>query len=175
MLGDELLAFFSDRLKVQLKDQGIRHDVISAVLANGDDDLVRVVARAKALQEFLSTDDGANLLAGYKRASNIVGIEEKKDKKSYQAVDPALFEMEEEKQLNQALATAKPLVLNAAKSEDYIKVMQELAKLRAPTDQFFDKVLVNSEKSDLRQTRLGLLNAIRTTINEFADFSRIEG
>jgi glycyl-tRNA synthetase beta chain len=173
--NDELLAFFSDRLKVQLKDKGIRHDYISAVMAGGDDDLVRVVAKAKALQEFLSTENGANLLAGYKRAVNILSIEKKKDKREFTAVDNTLFELPEEKALDQALAQAKKATHDALEKEDYGAAMKLLAGLRQPVDNFFDKTLVNSENKALRETRLGLLNAIHETIGQIADFSRIEG
>ena len=175
LLGDELLAFFSDRLKVQLKDQGVRHDLIAAVMAGGDDDLVRVVARAKALQEFLATEDGKTLLAGYKRATNILSIEEKKDKKEYKQVDNTLFTADEEKALSQAFTQINNPLHQKLKNEEFVSGMQELTKLRNPIDNFFDKVMVNCEDKNLRATRLGLLNAIRETMNEIADFSLIEG
>jgi len=173
---DELLAFFSDRLQVMLKDRGIRHDFIKAVFDGGkEDDLVRIVARVNALKDFLETEDGKNLLAAYKRAVNILSIEEKKDKVKFEQVDPALFEVDEEKTLSQALAITNQGVDTALKGENYIDAMKALAGLRQPIDQFFDKVMVNCENKDLRKTRLGLLNTIRTTMDSIANFGLIEG
>ncbi|WP_448191151.1 glycine--tRNA ligase subunit beta [Azospirillum sp. sgz301742] len=176
-VAGDLLAFFADRLKVTLRDQGVRHDLVDAVFAlGGEDDLVRLLARVKALQEFVGSEDGANLLTAYKRASNIVRIEEKKDGKAYdQPVDAALLTLTEEKDLYGALtdaaATAKPLLDN----EDFTGTMGALARLRGPVDAFFDKVTVNAEDSGLRANRLRLLSQIRATLNSVADFSRIEG
>ncbi|MBB3263472.1 glycyl-tRNA synthetase beta chain [Azospirillum sp. OGB3] len=173
----ELLAFFADRLKVTLRDQGVRHDLVDAVFAlGGEDDLVRLLARVKALQAFVGSEEGANLLAAYKRASNIVRIEEKKDGKAYdQPVDPALLTLAEEKDLYGALSgageTARPLLAK----EDFTGTMAALARLRGPVDAFFDKVTVNAEQADLRANRLRLLSQIRATLNAVADFSRIEG
>ncbi|HYG88220.1 MAG TPA: glycine--tRNA ligase subunit beta [Azospirillum sp.] len=176
-VAGDLLAFFADRLKVVLRDQGVRHDLIDAVFAlGGEDDLVRLLARVKALQEFVGSEDGANLLTAYKRASNIVRIEEKKDGKAYdQPVDAALLKLAEEKDLYGALtdaaATAKPLL----DKENFTGTMAALARLRGPVDAFFDKVTVNAEEADLRANRLRLLSQIRATLNAVADFSRIEG
>jgi glycyl-tRNA synthetase beta chain len=176
-VAGDLLAFFADRLKVTLRDQGVRHDLVDAVFAlGGEDDLVRLLARVKALQEFVGSEDGANLLTAYKRASNIVRIEEKKDGKAYdQPVDAALLTLAEEKDLYGALtdaaATAKPLLDN----EDFTGTMGALARLRGPVDAFFDKVTVNAEDAALRANRLRLLSQIRATLNTVADFSKIEG
>lgn len=170
-----LIAFFSDRLKVMLKDQGIRHDIISAVLANGDDDLVRVVARAKALQEFLGTENGTNLLAGYKRASNIVAAEEKKDKTTFDKVDTSQLGADEATQLAKVLDGLSGKVDAALKGEQYPTAMSTLADLRKPVDAFFDKVMVNADDKNQRLSRLGLLNQIRRVMNQIADFSQIEG
>nr|WP_186464810.1 glycine--tRNA ligase subunit beta [Azospirillum brasilense] len=173
----DLMAFFADRLKVTLRDQGVRHDLVDAVFAlGGEDDLVRLLARVKALQTFVGSEEGANLLAAYKRASNIVRIEEKKDGKAYdQPVDPALLTLAEEKDLYGALSgageTARPLLAK----EDFTGTMAALARLRGPVDAFFDKVTVNAEQADLRANRLRLLSQIRATLNAVADFSRIEG
>jgi glycyl-tRNA synthetase beta chain len=173
---DDLLSFFSDRLKVQLKDQGIRHDLINAVMANGDDDLVRVVSRAKALQEFLATDDGANLLAAYKRASNIVGIEEKKDKLSYtDKIEDSVLTAPEEKQLFDMLIKTRLHITTALEQEKFTEAMKALSALRGPVDAFFDKVLVNAPDAALRANRLRLLAYIRFTLDQIADFSLIEG
>ncbi len=176
-VAGDLMAFFADRLKVVLRDQGVRHDLVDAVFSlGGEDDLVRLLARVKALQEFVGSEDGANLLTAYKRASNIVRIEEKKDGKAYdQPVDAALLTLAEEKDLYGALtdaaATAKPLLEN----EDFTGTMGALARLRGPVDAFFDKVTVNAEQAELRANRLRLLSQIRATLNAVADFSRIEG
>ncbi|HYH17675.1 MAG TPA: glycine--tRNA ligase subunit beta [Azospirillum sp.] len=173
----DLLDFFADRLKVVLRDQGVRHDLVDAVFAlGGEDDLVRLLARVKALQAFVGSEDGANLLTAYKRASNIVRIEEKKDGHAYdQPVDAALLQQAEEKDLFGALtdaaASAKPLL----DKEDFTGTMGALARLRGPVDAFFDKVTVNAEQADLRANRLRLLSQIRATLNAVADFSRIEG
>lgn len=185
-LTDELLAFFGDRLKVMLRDKGIRHDVIDAVMANGDDDLVRVVARTKALQEFLATDDGINLLAAYKRAANIVGIEEKKDgillyedlpnTNVYEGlVDPLLLNTAEEKNLYEALTNTRSLMKDSRSSENFIEMMSHASRLRNPIYEFFENVHVNTEDSKLRANRLGLLSYIRITFNAVANFSLIEG
>ena len=176
-VGGDLMSFFADRLKVVLREQGVRHDLVDAVFAlGGEDDLVRLLARVKALQTFVGSDEGANLLAAYKRASNIVRIEEKKDGATFdQPVDAARLAQDEEKALfaalNEASATAKPLL----DAEDFTGTMAALAKLRGPGDAFFDKVTVNAEDKDLRANRLRLLTQIRTTLNTVADFSKIEG
>jgi glycyl-tRNA synthetase beta chain len=172
-----LLDFFADRLKVQQREQGVPHDLIDAVLAlGGEDDLVRLLARVKALQAFLGNDDGKQLLAGYKRAANILKIEEKKDKRSYDgAADATKLVQAEETALNQALTTARTAAATAVRSEQFETAMTALAKLRAPIDAFFEKVIVNADEADIRTNRLNLLAGIRAAIHTVADFSKIEG
>ena len=174
--GYDLLAFFGDRLKVQQRDKGVRHDLVDAVFSKGDDDLVRILARVAALSSFLDTDDGTNLLAGYKRAANILRIEEKKDGKSYdQPVDTGTLSLAEETALATALGTAKADAVGALEAEDFEKAMAALSTLRAPIDAFFDKVTVNADDADVRANRLALLSEIRSAVNSVADFSLIEG
>lgn len=174
-----LLAFFADRLKVYLRDKGARHDLIDAVFAlPGQDDLLMVVRRVKALGSFLETDDGKNLLAGYKRAANILRIEEKKDGRAYDAAPDAALAAggePEERALAEALAAARETASAAVASEDFAGAMQALSTLRAPVDAFFERVTVNADDPALRQNRLALLNALRAATREVADFSRIEG
>jgi glycyl-tRNA synthetase beta chain len=162
---------------VALREQGVRHDLIAAVFALGsEDDLVRLLARVDALKRFLDSEDGANLLVAYRRASNIVRIEEKKDGKTYNSgVDGALLRQDEEKALRRALAASGEAGDHALESEDFTGAMGALAQLRAPVDAFFDKVTVNSDEADLRANRLRLLSEIRATLNRVADFSQIEG
>jgi glycyl-tRNA synthetase beta chain len=179
-LPTDLLSFFADRLKVYLRDQGARHDLIDAVFAlEGQDDLLMIVRRVEALGRFLDTDDGRNLLAGYKRAANILRIEEKKDGRRYDAEpDLALINAAgqiEEKALVVALSQARPEAEAAVAAEDFEGAMRALSRLRAPLDAFFDKVTVNAEDAGLRANRLALLNAIREATRAVADFSRIEG
>jgi glycyl-tRNA synthetase beta chain len=178
-LVSDILAFFADRLKVHLRDEGIRHDVIDAVFALGDDDLVRVTAKARALQGFLDTEDGAALLAGFNRAANILRAEEKKDGESYDADPDAdyLAEAPEaaERALIAALAKAGPEAENALKSEDFTAAMGALAQLRAPIDAFFESVTVNTELVRLRRNRLLLLSRIRAAVGAVADFAKITG
>ena len=175
-VGD-LLGFIADRLKVVLRDRGVRHDLIDAVYALGDqDDLVLLVKRVEALQAFLGTEDGANLLAGYKRAANILAAEEEKE----QAViapnpDPALAQLDEERALFEALARSETPVAEALAGDDFNAAMSHLAGLRAPIDAFFDKVTVNADDPVLRVNRLALLARIREVTGRVADFSRIEG
>ena len=174
----DLLAFFADRLKVQLREQGARHDLVDAVFAlGGQDDLVLVVNRIEALGRFLDTEDGKTLLAGVRRASNIIRIEEKKDGAGAFAggVDETLLRDAEEKALAAALASVKAAVSTAVATEDFGAAMSALAGLRMPVDAFFDKVLVNAEDANLRRNRLRLLEEIRTATRSVADFSRIEG
>jgi glycyl-tRNA synthetase beta chain len=172
-----LLDFFADRLKVVLRDQGVRHDLIDAVFAlGGEDDLVRLLARVSALQAFLASDDGANLLTAYRRASNIVRIEEKKDGRHYsEAPDAALLALPEEGALGAALAAVATEADSLLAGEDFTGCMACLARLRQPVDAFFDKVTVNAEDAGLRANRLRLLGQIRATLHKVADFSRIEG
>jgi len=173
----DLLSFFADRLKVHLREQGARHDLVDAVFAlEGQDDLLMIVRRVEALGKFLATDDGKNLLAGYKRAANIVGIEEKKDKKPYSGEpDAKLLQAPEEKALADAIKKAESEVAAALKKEDFEAAMAAISKLRAPVDAFFDKVTVNADDKALRENRLKLLNRIRAATRTVADFSKIAG
>jgi glycyl-tRNA synthetase beta chain len=175
-LGD-LMVFFSDRLKVQLREQGARHDLVDAVFAlEGQDDLLMVVRRVEALGKFLDTDNGKNLLAGTKRASNILAIEEKKDKRTFDgAPDSALYSLDEEKTLAKAIDQVKVEAGAAVAREDFAAAMSAMAKLRPAVDAFFDKVKVNDDDPKIRENRLKLLNEIRTATRAVADFSRIEG
>jgi glycyl-tRNA synthetase beta chain len=173
----DLLSFFADRLKVQLRDQGARHDLVDAVFAlGGQDDLLLVVRRVEALGKFLDTDDGKNLLAGTKRASNILGIEEKKDKRSFDgAPDVSLYNLDEEKALAKAIDQVKNEAGSAVAKEDFAAAMSAMAKLRPAVDAFFDKVKVNDDDPKVRENRLKLLNEIRAATRAVADFSKIEG
>jgi glycyl-tRNA synthetase beta chain len=173
----DLLAFFADRLKVYLRERGVRHDVIAAIFAlGGQDDLVLLVARARALQDFLASEDGANLLLAYRRAANILRIEEKKDGRSHEGrADPALFRQDEERALFDALRAVGVEAEAAVRREDFTAAMRALARLRAPVDRFFDHVTVNAEDSALRENRLRLLSQIRAALAAVADFSQIEG
>ncbi|MGE5537300.1 MAG: glycine--tRNA ligase subunit beta [Gemmatimonas sp.] len=175
-VGD-LLAFFADRLKVALREKGVRHDLIDAVFSlGGEDDLVRLVARVNAIDGFLKTADGVNLLVAYRRAANIVAIEEKKDKVAYGGdVDEARLAAGEEKRLVQALAVARMGIDAALVKEDFVGAMEVLAALRPAVDIFFDKVTVNADDRDLRANRLRLLAAIRDIMNRIADFATVEG
>ena len=172
----DLLAFFADRLKVHLREQGVRHDLVSAVFAlDGEDDLVRLLARVEALSDFVSGESGVNLMAGYKRASNILRIEEKKDGTSYDAdVSADLLSLEEERKLYEALIDVRHKALPLLRDEDYAAAMTEFARLREPVDTFFEKVTVNSDNADERANRLKLLAQIRTALHDVADFSKIE-
>jgi len=176
-IADEILAFMADRLKVALKEKGTRHDLIDAIFSlGGEDDLVRLTARVEALQAFLKSDDGVNLLAGYKRAANILRIEEKKDSRVFSGEpDPALLQAPEEKALFAAMATANDLIKAELQRERFKDAMTVLAGLRAPVDAFFDKVTVNAAESNLRENRLMLLAQIVATAHGVADFSKIEG
>ena len=172
-----LIDFFADRLKVHLRDEGVPHDHITAVFAlGGEDDLVRLMARVRALGDFLGSDDGANLLTAYGRAANIVRIEEKKDGVTYTGA-PALERLieEEERALTGALGQAEAGSSQALSEEDFAGAMAALARLREPVDAFFDKVTVNAEDRALRENRLKLLAQIKGTMDTVADFSRIEG
>lgn len=175
--GLSVLDFLADRLKVQQRDNGLSHDRVSAVFAvTNDNDFVRVLSRVEALQSFLKSDDGTNLLAGYKRAANILRIEEKKDKLSFDGdVDAGLISDAAETGLYDALTAAKSHVAQAIEQEDFEAAMQALAQLRGPVDHFFDDVTVNADDAKIRENRLCLLNAIRKTVHQVADFSRIEG
>ncbi|HTH33315.1 MAG TPA: glycine--tRNA ligase subunit beta [Xanthobacteraceae bacterium] len=173
----DLLSFFADRLKVQLRDQGARHDLVDAVFAlEGQDDLLLIVRRVEALGKFLDTEDGKNLLAGYKRATNIIRIEEKKDNREYTgAPDPKRYQLPEEKALAAAIDAAKGEATRAVAKEDFAAAMHAMAKLRPFVDAFFDKVTVNVDDKALRENRLKLLNEIRDATGAVADFSNIGG
>ena len=172
-----LLAFFADRLKVALREQGTRHDLIDAVFAlGGEDDLLRLLARVDALSGFLHSDDGANLLVAYRRAANIVRIELKKDgRDGYGAVAPDRLEQAEERDLQQRLVDLTQRTEPLLAAEDFAGAMTELAALREPVDAFFDRVTVNADDPAVRRNRLALLDEIVATMNRVADFSRIEG
>ncbi len=173
----DLLSFFADRLKVQLREQGARHDLVDAVFAlEGQDDLLMIVRRVEALGKFLETGEGKSLLAGVKRASNILGIEEKKDKRSFAgAPDAALLKLPEEQALASAVTAAKQEASAAVAKEDFAAAMSAIAKLRPTVDAFFDKVKVNDDDKAVRENRLKLLNEIREATRAVADFSKIEG
>jgi glycyl-tRNA synthetase beta chain len=173
----DLLAFFADRLKVQLREQGARHDLVDAVFAlEGQDDLVLIVRRVEALGKFLDTEDGRNLLAGYKRATNIIRIEEKKDAREYVGKpDPQYYRQAEEWGLAKAIDAAGKEASAAVAQEDFAAAMLAMAKLRPHVDALFDKVTVNVDDKPLRENRLRLLNEIRAATRAVADFSRIEG
>jgi glycyl-tRNA synthetase beta chain len=173
----DLLSFFADRLKVQLREQGARHDLVDAVFAlEGQDDLLLIVRRVEALGKFLDTDDGKNLLAGFKRAANILRIEEKKDGTAYDgAPDPAHYLQDEEKELARAIDVARREAAEAVAKEDFAAAMTAMAKLRPVVDAFFEKVTVNVDDRTLRANRLKLLNEIRAATRAVADFSKIEG
>ncbi|MEP0392536.1 MAG: glycine--tRNA ligase subunit beta [Erythrobacter sp.] len=170
VLIDEFADFFADRLKVQQREAGVRHDLIDAVFAlGGEDDLVRLLTRVHALQSFIETDNGANLLAGYKRAANILKKEEWEPGAANPAPEPA------EAALIAALDQAEPKAASAIQAEDFEGAMEALALLRAPIDTFFEDVIVNAEDKNVRASRLDLLARLRSAVHEVADFSRIEG
>ncbi|MCH2393738.1 glycine--tRNA ligase subunit beta [Oceanibaculum sp.] len=176
----DLMAFFADRLKVAMREQGVRHDLVSAVFALGnEDDLVRLLKRVDALAAFLSSEDGANLLIAYRRAANIVAIEEKKDSRTYEGrADLKLIKARgevAEAELHGTLGVIEVKIADALKAEDFAAAMASLASLRAPVDRFFESVTVNAEDAELRENRLKLLAKIRDTMNQLADFSKVEG
>jgi glycyl-tRNA synthetase beta chain len=172
----DLLDFFADRLKVHLRERGVRHDLVQAVFAlGGEDDLVRLLARVDALDAFLRTDDGANLLVAYRRAVNIVRIEEKKGGWEAGPVDDGRLRQLEERMLVVALNKAQAESRAALEREDFAAAMGALASLRGPVDDFFDRVTVNAPETPLRENRLRLLSAIRETLHQVADFGQIEG
>ncbi len=173
----EVLDFLLDRLRVQLRADGARHDVLNAVLGAGaDDDIVRLLARTAAVSEFLATEAGTNLLAASRRAANILRIETKKDGREFDgAIDSTLLEEAAERDLALAIGQVGPDVATAIGDERFTDAMASLAALRGPVDQFFDMILVNAERPELRQNRLRLLFHLRAAMNMAADFSRIEG
>ena len=176
-IAQTLLAFFAERLKVALRDRGVRHDLIAAVFAaHADDDLVRLLARVEALGRFLASDDGANLLVAYRRAANIVRIEEKRDRVRYGGeVDPALLRQPEEIAVAERLFEVAGRAEAALAHEEFAEAMAALARLRGPVDAFFEKVTVNCDDPALRRNRLRLLAGIRAALDRVADFSRIQG
>ena len=181
-ISENLLAFFIDRLKVPLSGKGVRHDLVSAVFAvprpggGLEDDLVRLLDKVDAVRAFLDGDDGEHLLTAYKRAANIVRIEEKRDGKPYNEAPVAgLIRQDEEKELHASLAAAAKASSDLLAVENFAGAMAELAKLRGPVDRFFDEVTVNCEEPELRANRLRLLSEIRSTLDRVADFSKIEG
>ena len=177
-IDERCLSFFADRLKVALREKGIRHDLIDAVFALGDeDDLVRLVRRVEALQAFLKTDDGANLLVGYRRAANILKIEEKKDKREYRdAPDTgALAQSRGEGAASRAAVRRRMPSPSSFSARTSPAPCRRWRKLRAPVDRFFDKVTVNADDKTLRENRLKLLAQIVATAHQVADFSKVEG
>ena len=168
---DQILDFFADRLKVQQREAGVRHDLIDAVFAlGGEDDLVRLLARVTALQAFVETGEGANLLAGYKRAANIL------KKETWDAASASRADvLPDEAALAAALDAAGPTATAAVESENFTAAMSALASLRAPIDAFFDKVIVNDPDAGVRARRLNLLARFRDAVHAVADFSKIEG
>ncbi len=175
--AEELMAFLADRLKVHLRERGILHDRIDAVFAlGGEDDLVRLLARVDALIEFLGTENGGNLLTAYRRAANILKIEEKKDGRTFDGkVRRDQFAQAEEMNLHAVLCDAGIAIADAVTNEDFAVAMKAVAALRGPVDSFFDHVTVNADDAPLRENRLKLLNQIRSALDGVADFSKIEG
>lgn len=169
----DLLSFFHDRLRVYLKDKGARHDLIDAVIAPDSDDLMIVVSRIDALDSFLKTEDGQNLLAGYKRAANILAAEEKKGAQISTDVSTDLLEKAEEIALHEAILKVEDEVRSTLKNEDFKAAMTAISHLRAPVDAFFDNILVNDENAAIRANRLALLTKIRDATGFVADFNRI--
>ena len=176
-VAHDLLSFFVDRLKVHLREQGVRHDLISAIFALGDeDDLVRLLRRVDALAEFVNSDDGGNLLVAYNRAANILKIEEKRDGREFSVdINVAAFVQDEEKELSAALTKARDDTDAALSKEDYVSAMRAMAALRTPVDNFFNNVTVNTKDTALRTNRLKLLSGIRQTTRAVADFKQIGG
>lgn len=172
-VANELMAFFADRLKVQQREKGVRHDLIDAVFAlDGADDLVLLLARVHALQAFVKTEDGANLLAGYKRAANILA---KAEQDTFAIPSDKLLREAADQTLYQAISHTKAAVKMALAEENFTNAMTELAKLRGPIDGFFDSVMVNADDAALRENRLAMLSAFKNAVDQVADFSQIEG
>ena len=176
LAANDLLSFFTDRLKVHLREQNARHDLIDAVLLGGQDDLALIVKRVEALAAFLQTDDGGNLVSGVRRAINILRDEEKKDNRSYAgAYDLDQLSAKEELALAAAIESVKQDTRAAINVENFAGAMRALAELRAPVDAFFDKVTVNTPDPAVRANRLALLSQIRAATLNVADFSKIAG
>ncbi len=176
-IGTDLLSFFADRLKVHLRDRGVRHDLVSAIVEQGnEDDLVRLIARITALSTFVESEDGDNLVTAYRRAANILRIEEKKDKTGYDSsVSADLFDQDQERALDDVLTTTAKLADEMLETEDFSGAMSALSALRKSLDGFFDEVTVNADNAELRINRLKLLSKIRQTFHRAADFSQLEG
>jgi glycyl-tRNA synthetase beta chain len=171
----DLLSFFHDRLKVYLRDQGARYDLIDAVLTPETDDLLMVARRVEALTAFITSDDGKNLLAGTKRATQLLAAEEKKGTVVADGVSEPLLKLDAEKELCAAITKASAEASEAIAKEDFRSAMEALSKLRAPVDRFFTDVLVNDEDAAIRANRLALLRLIREATGTVADFSKISG
>jgi len=172
----DLLAFFHDRLKVSLRDAGARHDLVDAVISADSNDILQIAQRAEALSSLLATDDGANLLAGYRRAANILTAEEKKDGKTYAGtIDQSALKLSEETALALAVETVHAAVAAHVSKDDYKGAMTELATLRTPVDAFFEAVLVNDADPAVRGNRLNLLARLRDTMHLVADFGKVAG
>ncbi|MGR9426902.1 glycine--tRNA ligase subunit beta [Rhizobium leguminosarum] len=171
----DLLSFFHDRLKVYLRDQGARHDLIDAVLTSDADDLLMVARRVEALTAFITSEDGKNLLAGTKRATQLLAAEEKKGTVIADGVSEALLKLDAEKELFAAISSASKDASDAVAGEDFRSAMEALSKLRGPVDRFFEDVLVNDEDAAIRANRLALLRLIREATGTVADFSKISG
>jgi glycyl-tRNA synthetase beta chain len=175
VVTNDIMAFVAERLRVQLRGEGARHDVLSAVFASADDDdILRVLARTQAVASFLATEDGGHLLAAYKRAVNILRIEDRKDGPHAGAVDTALLELPDEQALYTALQQTSEIE-EFLRQELFTAAMSRLATLRAPLDAFFENVTVNAQDAALRANRLRLLSGVRGAMNQVADFSAIEG
>ena len=175
-IAPEVISNLSERSKVHLREQGVRHDLVSAVFALKEDDLVRLMARVAALEKFFGTDDGLSLLTAYRRASNIVAIEEKRDGRCYDGeVSADLLEQPEERALVDMLALVSARLGTELVRKYFESAMIALAQLRQPIDEFFERVTVNDSDPKLRENRLRLLARIRSTMNQIADFSQIEG
>ncbi|MBL8595239.1 MAG: glycine--tRNA ligase subunit beta, partial [Devosia sp.] len=172
----DLLSFFHDRLKVSLRDAGARHDLVDAVIGKDSNDMLEITERVEALSKLLGSEDGKNLLAGYKRAANILAAEEKKDGRSFTApVDPALLSLSEEAALAEAVASVDVAVGAKVAANDYQGAITTLATLRQPVDKFFEAVLVNDPDAAVRANRLSLLTKLRDTMRQVADFSKVAG
>ncbi|WP_055048257.1 glycine--tRNA ligase subunit beta [Devosia sp. A16] len=172
----DLLSFFHDRLKVTLRDAGARHDLVDAVIGKDSNDMLEITERVEALSKLLGSEDGRNLLAGYKRAANILAAEEKKDGRSFTApIDPARLSLNEEAALAEAIASVDVAVAAKVAANDYRGAITALATLRQPVDKFFEAVLVNDPDAAIRANRLSLLTKLRDTMRQVADFSKVAG
>jgi glycyl-tRNA synthetase beta chain len=172
----DLLSFFHDRLKVTLRDAGARHDLVDAVIGRDSNDMLEITERVEALSQLLGSEDGKNLLAGYKRAANILAAEEKKDGKGFAApVDPTLLTLSEEAALAEAIASVDVAVARKVAANDYQGAITALGTLRQPVDKFFEAVLVNDPDAAIRTNRLSLLTRLRDTMRQVADFSKVAG